>query len=89
MGGMSRARGYLKNPQTAQKTEQKILDLMAIQPQITRQEMADQVGISLSGVKYIIRKLSDNGTIRRVGASKNGYWEILAPSAQSDKNSSK
>lgn len=42
-------------------------------PNITKQLIAEELGLSLSTVKRLIRK---NNGISHVGAGKNGHWEI-------------
>ena len=67
------------NPQvTQQKTQQKIVALIENNPQITTQEMADSIGIDRSNVYRNIKKLQEQGIIRRVGPDKGGYWEIIS-----------
>lgn len=39
--------------------------------------IAERIGITQDGVKYHIRKLRASGTIRHVGATKAGSWEVL------------
>jgi predicted HTH transcriptional regulator len=39
--------------------------------------MMRQLAMSDSGVRKILRKLQNEGRLRRVGANKNGHWEIL------------
>jgi ATP-dependent DNA helicase RecG len=60
-----------------QKTTQKILDLIARNPEITRQNLAEETGISDNGVKYHLRKMQGKGLIRRVGPDKGGHWEVV------------
>jgi ATP-dependent DNA helicase RecG len=62
---------------TTQKTAQKIIALILKKPEITRQELAVELGISDSGVKYHLKKMQDKGVIRRVGPDKGGHWEVL------------
>jgi ATP-dependent DNA helicase RecG len=63
---------------TTQKTTQKILDLLKENPYLGRKEIAEKLGsISESGVKYNLDKLKKNGTIKRIGPDKGGYWEII------------
>jgi ATP-dependent DNA helicase RecG len=63
---------------TTQKTTQKILDLLKENPYFGRKEIAEKLGsISESGVKYNLDKLKKNGTIKRIGPDKGGYWEII------------
>ena len=43
----------------------------------THSEISKEIGISEKTVSRIIKKLKDNGIIKRVEANKNGHWEIL------------
>jgi len=63
--------------ETTQKTPQKIVALIRQKPEITRQELAAELGITDSGVKYHLKKMQDKGLIRRVGADKGGHWELI------------
>ena len=62
---------------TQQKTQQKIVALIENNPQITTQEMADSIGIDRSNVYRNIKKLQEQGVIRRVGPDKGGHWEVI------------
>lgn len=44
-------------------------------PRITAEELAKIVGISSRKIRDNIKKLKDEGLIRRVGGRKEGYWE--------------
>ena len=61
----------------AQKSTQKILEIIAQNKFVTRAELAPQVGLSESGVKKQLRKLQNEGILKRVGPDKGGYWEIV------------
>ena len=61
---------------TTQKTTQKILDAIRKNPQISRQELAEIVGISESGIKWQLKKMKDEGIIERVGSLKGGKWVV-------------
>ena len=61
-----------------QKSMQKILELIAGSQEITLAEMANHLGMTRNGVDKNIRKLKDLGIIRRVGADKGGFWEIVS-----------
>lgn len=58
------------------KSDQKILVLIKKDSKVTIREICDSTGLSESGVKKIIKKLKDEGTLIRVGALKGGHWEI-------------
>jgi ATP-dependent DNA helicase RecG len=62
---------------TAQKTAQKIMSLIRHKPEITRQELAIELGITDSGIKYHLKKMQAKGLIRRVGPDKGGHWEVV------------
>jgi len=61
---------------SSQKSDQKIIALMRKNNKVTIKEMSESTGLSESGVKKIIKKLKDNGTLVRVGSLKGGYWEV-------------
>ena len=67
-----------KTPQkTSQKTPQKILELIEGNPQITTQEMANFIGIDIRNIHRNIKKLQEQGVIRRVSPDKGGHWEVI------------
>jgi Fic family protein len=61
---------------TNQKTDQKILDILAAMPDATIRDLANATGLSVSGVKWNLRKLKASGRLRRVGPDKGGHWEV-------------
>ena len=60
-----------------QKSNQKILEAMRESPEISIRELEEISGLSESGVKKIIRKLREDGIVKRVGGAKGGHWELL------------
>lgn len=62
---------------TTQKTTQKILDLIALNPYITRNEMAIECAVTPDAIKLQLKNLKNKGIIQRVGADRGGYWEII------------
>jgi len=46
-------------------------------PSITRQELADKLGLSPDGIKYHLQKMKLNGLIHHIGSTKAGRWEVL------------
>jgi ATP-dependent DNA helicase RecG len=71
--------GFENKPQgeTIQKTTQKIMNLIRHNPQITRQELAIELAMTDSGVKYHLKKMQAKGLICRVGPDKGGHWEVV------------
>lgn len=64
-------------PIIAQETQEKVLALLRSTPPITRRKLASELGLSDSGVKYHLERMKAAGIIRRVGATKSGYWEVM------------
>lgn len=59
------------------KSDQKILSLIKENSTITIRELMEILSMSESGVKKVIKKLKDEGTIHRIGSLKSGHWEVL------------
>lgn len=62
---------------TSQKTSQKILELIKKDAYITSQEMAKAIGIDRRNIARNIKRLQEQGIIRRIGPDKGGYWEVV------------
>ena len=62
---------------TQETTQEKIIKLIKENPNITQAEMSKILDITRDGISYNIKVLKDEGKIRRVGATKKRYWEIL------------
>ena len=60
-----------------EKTRVKILNLMRENPYITSDEIAKALSITKKGVEWQLKKLRDENTIRHVGSTKGGHWEIV------------
>jgi len=45
-------------------------------PEITLDQLATEIGMSISGIKKNINQLKKLGIIERKGSDKTGYWEI-------------
>jgi len=54
-----------------------IIELMKKNPEITREELASEIGITPNGIKYYISNLSKEGKIKRVGGRREGHWEVI------------
>ena len=59
------------------KSQDTIIKLIRDNPNITADQMAIQIGISVPAIKKNLKQLTDKNIIKRVGAKKNGYWEII------------
>lgn len=54
-----------------------ILTLLTDNPKITQEELGKLLGVTLKTISRNFRFLLDNNYIKRVGANKNGYWQII------------
>jgi ATP-dependent DNA helicase RecG len=59
-------------------TQEKILSIIKLNPQVTRNELANKLAITPDGVKYHLRNLTKSGLIHHVGATRKGYWQLTA-----------
>lgn len=59
------------------RTAQRIIDMVISTPMITREKMANGLGISLEGVKKQIKNLKDRGILIHEESDKTGYWRII------------
>jgi ATP-dependent DNA helicase RecG len=75
--GVARITTQKTTHKTTQKTAQNILDIIARKPGSTRKELAEATGVSDSGIKYHLRRMQQNGVLRRIGPDKGGHWEVV------------
>lgn len=57
--------------------QKKILEILKKKPQISRKELAEELGINTSAIQKHLMKLKEAGYIKRIGPDFGGYWEIL------------
>lgn len=58
-------------------TRRDILGMLKQKPEITAKEIANSIGIAPRNVQVHIKKLQEQGFIRRVGPDKGGHWEVI------------
>lgn len=61
------------------ENQRKLLDLIEANLNVTKVEMAKQVGISTTAIDNNIKTLKGKGLLERVGGRKEGYWQIVKP----------
>ena len=61
----------------SQKTSQKIFDLIKEDPYISTSKMAEIIGVDRRNIARNIKKLKEQGAVRRVGPDKGGFWEVI------------
>lgn len=57
------------------ENQARVLMYLKDNPQSSLENAADNLGLSLGGIKKIISRLKNEGILVRVGAKKNGIWE--------------
>ena len=62
--------------ETRVKTGESIIDLIKENLSITREELAKQLNLTLKGIDWNLRKLKQDGRLKRVGPKKGGHWEV-------------
>lgn len=62
---------------SSEKSSEKILGLLKVNPQLSAREIADLIGITQRAVEKQISRLRDENRIRRVGPDKGGHWEVI------------
>lgn len=66
-----------KSSEKTSNSSEKILELIKQDPKISAAGIAMEIGISSRGVEKQIKKLREAGILKRNGADKGGYWEIV------------
>ena len=66
----------VKNFGAKEKTSVQIIDLMKKNPVIKLQEVANQLNLSKRAVEMQVKKLREQGKLKRIGATKNGSWQV-------------
>ena len=59
--------------------EDKIIAIIRQTPRIAVKDIAERIGLTTRQTERIIASMKKNNLIRRMGAAKNGYWEIIEP----------
>ena len=57
--------------------ENKIIQLLKAQPDVTTKEIMKKLEITDNEVKYYVKKLKDNGKIKRGGINRKGLWKVM------------
>lgn len=57
------------------KTEKAVYDLLKVQPNLTREELAIEISKTVKTVQRALDGLKKKGLISRIGSTRNGYWK--------------
>lgn len=58
------------------ENQKKIMDAIKENPFVTQDELVGIVGIARKNIISNMKRLQENGFIKRIGADKNGYWQV-------------
>ncbi|MCK5680439.1 winged helix-turn-helix transcriptional regulator [bacterium] len=58
-------------------TREKILELLKIDPNMTRADLALQLSKSENTIKEHLANLKTEGRLKRIGSDKGGYWVVI------------
>ena len=67
----------IKPNHAANSKESRIIQLIQENPEITTQELARELTISLRTVKSVLKQMEMNKQLKRVNGKRYGYWKIL------------
>ena len=74
------------NKPTLTAREEALLRLLASSPHMTQKQLADQMGLTERGVRYLTDKLQKMGLLQRQGGKKAGQWVVAqAPKSEATK----
>jgi len=59
------------------ETQQQVITLIAENPNINIQEIANKMNLTKRNIEYNIKTLKEKGIIERIGARKSGHWKII------------
>ena len=61
----------------SEKVSEKILKLINKDPYITIAQLSDNIGTTTRTIERNIKNLKDAKRLKRIGADKGGYWEVM------------
>ena len=71
-----RKKSPIKKP-NKKDIQNEIIELIKLNSRISREEMAESLNRSEDSVRYYLRRLTNEGVIKREGSKKTGEWVIL------------
>lgn len=67
----------LKSERSKETSAIQVKRLMRENKNITREEIASSLSLSVGGIRNIIAKLKASKEIKRIGPDKGGHWKVL------------
>ena len=77
LGGTTEINRHQSSGKSSGKSRDRIVREMKDNPLVTINELATMLSISDRAVSKHIKKLQLDGVIRRVGAARGGYWQVI------------
>lgn len=65
------------NSEKTKKSSEKILEIINMNPYVTTYGLMEVLGLSQRMIEKHLRKLREQGLIRRIGPDKGGHWEVV------------
>lgn len=62
---------------TSVKTSDKIIEELSLNSSMTIPELAEKIGVTARSIERNLKKLQDEGLLRRIGPAKGGHWEVI------------
>lgn len=59
-------------------TTERVIEEIKNNPSVTQKQLAERIGLSYAGIRYVMKKLQEEGTLERIGSTKKGRWIIKA-----------
>ena len=59
------------------ESQMKILELIRINPKVSKKMMSEHIGISTTAIDKHIKSLRKRKVIKRVGSDRAGHWELV------------
>ena len=73
-GDVVERKNIIKQKRGLTKNQKAVYEILTEDGKKSLQEVADEAGLSLAGVKKICLKLQEYGVLERVGSKKDGFW---------------
>jgi predicted HTH transcriptional regulator len=63
-------------PKKAEEIRKLILELLVSNPEMTRQNLADELGVSLTTIRKYLTDLREENLVEYIGSARKGYWSV-------------
>lgn len=67
----------MRSGKKSAKSGEKIIALLSLDNTLSTTALAQRIGITPKAVEKHIFRLKADGALRRIGADKGGYWQVV------------